>query len=67
MSNNTKIYEESIKRIQKMGHEEMASLWRFAPIGHPYFNVTLPMNAVFKKRFEEFGGMTTEISKLIEL
>ena len=51
--------------INKMSHEEMATMWRFAPTGHPYFDSTLPFYAVFKKRYDGFGGMTPEISKII--
>lgn len=57
--------EESIKYIEKMSHEEMASLWRFAPSGHPYFDDRLSMFVVFEARFKKLGGMTTEISKKI--
>ena len=53
-----------IDKINQMGHLEMASLWRFAPSGHPYFDNTKPYAEVFKKRlFEHFGGFTPEISK----
>ena len=30
---------------------------------HPYFDRTLPYYEVFKKRFDELGGFTPEISK----
>lgn len=53
-----------IDEINKMGHYEMASLWRFAVSGHLYFDKTLPYADIFKKRlFDHFGGFTTEISK----
>jgi len=55
----------TINRINNMSQEEMASLWRFSPSGHPYFDITLPYYAVFKKRFDGLGGMTPEISKRI--
>ena len=51
--------------INNMSHAEMARLWRFAPGGHIYFHTALPFYDVFKKRFDSFGGMTPEISKLI--
>ena len=59
--------EEEIRnhkeRIDKMSQVEMASLWRFAPAGHMYFNNGLPLHKYFAARFKELGGMTTEISK----
>ena len=51
--------------IDKMSHEDMAQLWREAPAGHPYFDSTLPLYVIFKKRFASFGGMTTKMSKQI--
>ena len=54
--------DRHIQDINKMSQEAMASLWRFAPPGHPYFDNTLPLYEVFKKRF---GGFTPEISKKI--
>ena len=54
-----------IEKINNMSHEEMAKIWRFAPIGHKYFNINLPYYAVFEKRFKEFGMFTPEISKYI--
>lgn len=57
--------EETIEKIQKLSHFEMAKLWRLAPSGHPYFDTTLPYYEVFEKRFNELGGMTSEISKQI--
>lgn len=52
-------------KIDKMSHEQMASLWRFAPAGHPIFNSTLPLFEYFDKRFKELGNITPEISKKI--
>jgi hypothetical protein len=61
--------EEEIKRhlenINAMSHEELCRTWRFAPSGHPYFDKTLPLYEVFKKRLDDFGGFTPEISKKI--
>jgi hypothetical protein len=57
--------EEWKKRIDEMSHLEMARIWRFAPLGHPAFDSNLPLFEIFKKRFEELGGMTPEISKAI--
>lgn len=52
-------------RIDKMSHSEMASLRRFAPIGHPVFSKRLPLYERFEKRFKELGGMTPAVSKQI--
>ena len=50
-------------KIDKLSHIEMCRLWRFAPAGHIYFNVNLPLFKHFNKRYKKFGGMTPEISK----
>jgi hypothetical protein len=52
-------------KINAMSHEEMARLWRFGESGHIYFDSRVGLFPVFKKRFIELGGMTTEISKKI--
>jgi len=57
--------QTTIEIIKKMTREEMASLWRFAPAEHPYFNKTLPYWEVFEKRFKKLDGMSPEISKKI--
>lgn len=57
--------DQHIQDINKMSQEDMARLWRFAPSGHPYFDNTIPLYGVFKKRFDELGGFTPEISKKI--
>lgn len=61
--------EQEIKqwknKIDNMSHEEMASLWRFAPIGHPVFRNDLPLFEYFKARFDSLGGMTPTVSKRI--
>jgi len=62
--NQSKI-NQHIQDINKLTHVQMATLWRFAPIGHPYFDQTQELYSVFKKRFECFGGMTVEVSKTI--
>ena len=56
---------EEIKKINQMSQSEMASLWRHAPSGHPYFDTTKPYYEIFKKRFSSLGGFTPEISKSI--
>ena len=57
--------QKKIDHINQMSQMEMASLWRNAPSGHPYFDSTLPFFKVFDKRFKELGGFTPEISKAI--
>ena len=57
--------QETINKINNMTQVEMARLWRFSPVGHPYFNDRLPFHEIFKKRFEKLGGFTPEISKRI--
>ena len=59
----TEAENNTIDKINKMAQYEMCELWRFAPSGHPYFDRTLPYYEVFKKRFDELGGFTPEISK----
>lgn len=54
-----------LERIDSLDHVTMATLWRFAPAGHPYFNGNSVLWERFSKRFMEFGGMTPEVSKLI--
>lgn len=57
--------EELEREIESMSHVEMASRWRFAPIGDPMFRLDLPIYEKFEKRFKKFGGFTPEISKSI--
>ena len=52
-------------KIDKMSQLEMARLQRFAPAGHPVFNVNLPLSEYFYDRFRKLGGMTPTISKKI--
>lgn len=55
--------KEHKKMIDQMSQEEMASLHRFAPVGHKYFDMSLPLAEYFSARFKKLGGMTPEISK----
>lgn len=57
--------KKEIEIINQMSQRDMASLWRHAPVGHPYFDRTKPFFEVFNKRFTELGGFTPEISKSI--
>ena len=54
-----------IEEINNLSHEEMARLWRFVPSGHTFFDADLPYYTVFAARFEELGGMTPTLSKVI--
>jgi len=51
------------KSIDRLIQFEMALLYRFAPVGHPYF--TPELAHYFQQRFREKGGMTPELSRLI--
>jgi hypothetical protein len=52
-----------LAEINKLSHEEMARLWRFAPPGHPYFKSGTPECEAFGARWREFGGMNPSLSK----
>lgn len=54
----------AMQEIDRLSHEDMARLQRFALSGHPYF-VSGPVADYFGWRFHALGGMTTEISKRI--
>ncbi len=55
--------EEIEKEINGLSQYEMCRLTRFAPVGHKYFDKRKLYWEVFKKRFNELGGFTPEISK----
>lgn len=57
--------KDTIRCVYKMSHLDMASTWRFAGAGNPYFDKTLPYFRHFRRRFERLGGMTSEISKQV--
>jgi len=59
--------QKDIDAINKMSRLEMARLWRFAQAGHIYFDTSEPISRIFKNRFEELGGFSAEISKIIGL
>jgi len=54
-----------IAKIGRMEYEEMAVMWRFAPSGHPCFNMDYPqIHDAFRERFNNyFNGMRADISK----
>ena len=57
--------KEHKKIIDGMSQREMARIRRFAPAGHDYFNMTLPLDEYFQNRFKELGGFTPALSKSI--
>lgn len=66
MEKLTKNQQTEIDKINSMDHKSMCSLWRFAPVGHSYFDKTKPYYKIFRKRlFDHFGGFTPKISKSI--
>lgn len=48
-------------RIDAMSHDELASAWRFAPIGDPMFQP--PYGDYAKARLQDLGGITVGQSK----
>ena len=60
--------EEEIQKykeeIDKLTHEDMARMWRFARPGHPYFQHG-PIYDYFQKRFDSFGNWNPRLSKKI--
>lgn len=60
----TEIEQQKIE-IDQLTHEQMATIYRHSPSGHPWFDSTLPLNDYFMERFNSFGGMTPAISKTI--
>lgn len=54
------------EKIKTMTQYEMAYLWRFAPAGHPLFCSSYDLFEQLNERFTELGGMTVEISKMLD-
>lgn len=66
MTELTPEQQTKINTINKMSQFDMCALWRFAPAGHEYFDITLPFADAFKRRlFNHFGGFTPQISKAL--
>lgn len=66
MAKLTEYEKEVVRKIYSMSREEMAYMWRFSPVGHSYFNASLPFAKHFKRRFfKQLGGFSPEISKSI--
>ena len=57
--------EEAKAQIDKLTRFDMASLCRFAPAGHPYFDRRLPLAEYFQARFHALGGFSPAISKAL--
>lgn len=55
--------EELKARIDAMTQEELATHWRFAPIGDPLLQG--PVGEYFAQVFRNRGGMTPTLSKTI--
>ena len=53
------------KKIDRMGHVQMARLQRFAPAGHPIFDERNGLNDCLYNRLQKLGGITPAISKAI--
>lgn len=55
--NTVKIPDDrTVAKINKLTLDEMVDLWRFAPVGHIYFDNTLPYYKIFEERFEKLVG-----------
>jgi hypothetical protein len=53
------------QKIAHLTREECATLYRFAPTGHPVFSCELPLYALFVDRYRSLGGMDAELSRKI--
>jgi hypothetical protein len=55
-----------VRDIGKLTQVECARLQRFAPNGHPYFRIDMPLvSNAFEAHFKAVGGMTPAVSKFI--
>lgn len=61
MSGETSTLSERLAKIEVMSHEELARLWRFAPVGDPLMQESC--GARVEERLKEFGGIPPELSK----
>lgn len=55
--------DEQKAKIDSMSRLELARMWRFAPIGDPL--LAGEAGDYFAKRFNNLGGMNSQISKQI--
>ena len=51
--------------IDSMSLVEMARVWRFSHVGHPYFDRRTPVCDYFLERFQRLGGWSAELSKQV--
>lgn len=61
----TNEHKKEIRKIYETPKIEMGRLFRFAPSGHPWFDITKPYYRHFKRRFQQLGGWTPALSKEI--
>lgn len=57
--------EKALKYINNMTHYELARLWRFGSSDHLYLKTPELFEVVKNRLFNEYGGMTPTISKLV--
>ena len=58
--------QAEVDKINQMSQYDMCLLWRYAPLGHPYFDTTKPYHQIYKARlFTHFDGFTPELSKAL--
>jgi transposase len=58
-------YQKHADAIADMDAEQIGRLMRFAPIGHPYMDGSLPYWELLNSRFQSLGGWTPQLSKQI--
>jgi len=57
--------DQHMNKIKTLTHDELARIWRFASSEHPYLQ-NRNLFLLFKKRFDNFGGMTVSMSKKLD-
>ena len=55
--------EEMKAKIETLSFEEMKDLWRYAPIGHPYFRRDLPLFEIFSERLDKVRNFCSQGGK----
>lgn len=61
------VAQARLRYIDTLSAIDMAILFRFAPPGHPFFDVERQESVRFAARFEKLGGMTPTLSKSVGL
>ena len=59
---NATVSQEDKDHIDSLSRLDLCRLYRFAPIGHRYMDISNPASEYFLKKFKESGGFTSEIS-----